>query len=170
MKHPMLDEKAIVEAGFRLGKYLMQKQEEISDLLNVKPRDVLGGPSSYEALLDAWQIGEDTFPVDATKSDRTIYGTATANIAFRFWHDMLHIFHKKDFSKASEVYVGQLHVEDVKAHFGEGSVEARIMEADTIGQTMYEDLHGKFPENQKDFAINYVQHGIGYMLTAWKDS
>lgn len=108
-------------------------------------------PQTYEELTDAARhsYAEGVpLPVWSGASTDTIYLTAAANYAFRFWHDILHVCHYKDFSVAGELHIASLHVYAVAAEFGEGSLEAKLMALDTAGQVLYHMVEGGHVDNQ----------------------
>lgn len=98
-------------------------------------------------------------PVYVRKSDSetSIYTSAAVNWAFRFWHDYLHYQHDLTFSFIDEVLVGQFQIDATVLEFGEGSLEAKLMTADTLGQVLYYKMHEEFVDNQLTFAIAAIQ-------------
>lgn len=100
--------------------------------------------------------GHETFTVWAGGSDLTIYTSAEANYAFRFWHDMIHLTTGLEMNVHDEVRVGMMQAERVGLHFGHGSIEYKLMVADTCGQSVYHAMHGAFPFNQREWVYATV--------------
>lgn len=98
-----------------------------------------------------------SFRVWSGGSSKTIYTDPHYNWAFRFWHDMLHIEHRKDVTLQDELYVAGLHIAAASERFGKNSVESFLIGADTLGQTLYHHRYGEFPEDQLGFARKYLE-------------
>lgn len=106
-------------------------------------------PGTFHDLLQTHQTRPygDKFPVYAGGSDQTIYDSPEANYAFRAWHDMLHIELNAPFSRLGEMAC-------TIAQCTEPSLtddERRILWVDIMGQFEYEQQHGHFPINQREF-------------------
>lgn len=115
---------------------------------------------SWEATKAMFQQAQTlNQPVYVRKSDseNSIYTSEAANWAFRFWHDYLHYKHDLTFSFIDEVLVGQFQVSATEREFGEESLEAKLMAADTIGQVLYYQMHGEFVANQLSFVTSAIQ-------------
>lgn len=173
-------DRPVIEAGHRLGMYLREKQQSIEQLLNLRANVVFdgGAPDTAHKLFTAYEAAcrgrshgnYGLLPVSGDNMHTTIFGSDQANLAFRFWHDILHISYGLDFSLKSEVAIGEMHVAEVKRIFGHASMEGRIMEADTVGQSIYQSIKGQFPKDQTRFAIGYVLHGAAYAFTSFIDT
>lgn len=173
-------ERPVIEAGFKLGKYLLDKQQSIERLLNLRANVCFdgGAPDNADKLFGAYRRACEgrsygnygLLPVSGDNMTTTIFGTDQANIAFRFWHDILHCTYGLDFSLKSEVAIGEMHVAEIKRIFGADSLDARIMEADTVGQSIYQSIKGQFPKDQTRFATGYVLHGAAYAFTSFIDT
>lgn len=117
-------------------------------------------PSNLGELLTEDQYCRLTgvdFRVWSGGSSKTIYTAPSYNWAFRFWHDVLHIEHRKDVTLQDELYVAGLHIAAASERFGSNSVESFLIEADTLGQTLYQHRYGEFPEDQLGFARKYLE-------------
>lgn len=80
----------------------------------------------------------------------TIYGSALSNMAFRFWHDMVHVTYGLDVTLEDELIAGRHHVADIK-RMGYSKDHQDLMWIDTIGQSLYNYVVGHFPKDQLDF-------------------
>ncbi len=77
-------------------------------------------------------------------SESAIYGSE-GNLAFRAWHDSIHLARSLSFEAADE--------------FGQASQSgalARFVYADTAGQVAYFVRWGRFPENQREYVRAFV--------------
>lgn len=90
------------------------------------------------------------FPVYSGGCDHSIYGSATVNMAFRFWHDVTHVKYGLGFSTADELVVAQLQFDEIKACMD--IYNQMLFLADTMGQSFYfQQTGGKFPKDQVQF-------------------
>lgn len=85
----------------------------------------------------------------------TIYGNALANMAFRFWHDMIHVEYGLDVTLEDELRAGRHHVEVIK-QLGYSQDHQTLMWIDTCGQSLYNFLVGEFPAKQMEFTKRIV--------------
>jgi hypothetical protein len=93
-------------------------------------------------------------PVSNQFCQDTIYSEPAINMAFRAWHDSLHLQHNVGFDLVGELEVARLHqIAGVKA--GLSDVLLQVLWLDTAGQNLYEVEHGMFPRDQKAF-ISYA--------------
>jgi len=99
------------------------------------------------------------FPVFEGGSDSSVYGSAPANHAFRFWYDYLHYAHGCTTGAADELKLAELHRAGVAAKFGDRSLESRIVYAEVAAQVAYYFNTGNFVKNQKGFIYAALQSG-----------
>lgn len=150
-------------ARAKLSAFIIRKADQIQKQIGFGYVDSDNAPGDFESLLTAYRSSKRTgfaLPVWSGCSDNTAYTSRGANYAFRFWHDVLHCVHGLGFNLADEVAIGHMHVAEVKAYFGPDSIEAMIMYADTVRQSQYEAVHGKFPDNQYAFVHDFVIYPI----------
>jgi hypothetical protein len=118
-------------------------------------------PSAYEELREAMAltvIEGIAYPVFSGESETTIYPTSTDNYRFRFIRDYYHYSLAKEFTPKDEVYVHQ-YIEQSLKDLGVSALARALYLADTEGQTKHHETTGQFPENQRQFAIDYVTNG-----------
>lgn len=151
-------------AGQNLGAFMIAAQAAMFDATGVMPVPCSDAPNNYGELLQAaarWQyaLGDVFLPVWEGASEDSIYGSAAANHAFRYWHDMGHIAHHCDFTPDGEKRLQfDHHLPIIADHFGIGSLEYSLYYADTVGQIEYVVENGKFPANQAAFVSAYVRN------------
>jgi hypothetical protein len=168
-----LSEAEIKTAAGRLGAYMLEKQQSIETLLNIK----CIATDDVEAPAYDWQVSkafrdavmgnanERFLKVSSANSMHTIYPNARMNHAFRFWHDILHSTYGLGFNLKDELAAAALHSCEIKRIFGQDSIEARIMDADTAGQSLYESIHKAFPKRQDLFVLDYILRGASAAMT-----
>jgi hypothetical protein len=110
-----------------------------------------------KAMFQSAQTLNQPVYVRRSDSETCIYTSEAANWAFRFWHDYLHYQHDLTFSFIDEVLVGQFQVSATENEFGKGSLEAKLMAADTIGQVLYYQMHGEFIADQLAFVTEAIK-------------
>lgn len=89
--------------------------------------------------------------------ENTIFGNKNINLAFRAWHDSIHIKHNLPFTLEGELAVfneiqSQLHC---NYYF-----EKLLLYGDIIGQTLYYEKYKVFPDNQRDFVIDFLTKNL----------
>ena len=127
------------QARHNISMFMLRNAELLAKRVGFGYVDVPDAPNDYEALRAAWGASKQTglaFPVWNGGSDSTVYTSCGANFAFRFWHDYLHASNELDFSTADEIKIGIIQVKTIQADFGLHSLEALIMFADTIEQSL----------------------------------
>lgn len=91
---------------------------------------------------------EYPYPVSQDFCENTIYDSPNHNMVIRAWHDSHHIKLMIDTSFEGEVLLGQYGV----LRIPEEEKDARVLYfCDSVGQTLYHEVSGKYPENQKEF-------------------
>lgn len=145
------------KARSNLTRFVIDKAARLSRDLGFSYVETEDAPETYEALMDAYQHSLKThapMPVFSGSSENTIYTTKEGNWAFRFWHDVTHAHNQLGFTLLDEFKCSSIQAEQVSKYFGTNSLEYRLFIADTIGQSIYSELHsGAFPEDQ----LSYVK-------------
>ena len=119
-------------------------------------------PSSYQDLLTWSQghvLGVDPLPVFSGGSDRSIYGSDSANHLFRAWHDAIHIKEQLRFTEKDELKVSDMHCA-VLRYIGAPYAVIKALEADVAGQVKYFYLTGKYVADQLGFVTDCLRYGI----------
>ena len=104
-------------------------------------------PTTLSDIQATWNTCA-SYPVSHDYCEHSIYSTK-GNMAFRFWHDYLHLNFSATTSIADECEIGMEHANCIT-----GRCERLLMLADTIGQTAYYSRYGVFPELQKQFTVS----------------
>lgn len=144
-------------ARHNLSMFVLAEAQSIMNQYGVSMRAAPNAPDTYSDLLNEWRECSGTrIVVSSLNCANTIYTTPEVNQLFRFWHDWLHLYHGKDFSLSGELYIGALHCQAVASFYGAGSMEHKLMMADTIGQSTFEAVTGAFPKDQRAFAWRFV--------------
>ena len=109
-------------------------------------------PSTIEDMRFEWYHSIRKYPVSHDYCDATIYethpdGGQCINMAFRAWHDALHVAHGYTTSENDENELGVRHVKAIH-----GIIERAIMLVDTVGQTQHFARFGEFPADQAAWA------------------
>jgi hypothetical protein len=106
-------------------------------------------PSTYEAILST---KTSRLVVWSGGSDKTIYGAASVNHAFRAWHDSLHIQLGAEFTLDGEIRVAR-----EQARLIGSDKLGDILIAEVKGQAEYFAKHGEFPVDQVKFIVDYLK-------------
>lgn len=139
----------------KLSAFLLEYAHKLSKRIGIGYTDSDDAPSDYDSLMAKWAECKRTgrpFPVWNGASESCVYTSIGSNFAFRFWHDYLHYTTDLKFTTIDEIKIGIIQTEAVQKHFGMDSLEAKIMLADTVGQSLYAFANnGEFPENQLSY-------------------
>lgn len=149
----------MLTARLRLSQFIRDKVARMVESSGIPFVATPNAPSTYRELRAAYgksRLLGVALPVSNEFSGLTIYDRPDTNWACRYWHDWTHCIFGADFSLGSELHVGRVQSDEVSDHFGKGSLEHLLMLADTVGQSLYESAHGKFPDNQRQFCYDWV--------------
>ncbi len=94
-------------------------------------------------------------------SDVTIFGVPEINWKFRAIHDAFHIKHSLGFSYQDELLVNYLQLQEFSFD-GLPEFERQLLNIETAGQIWYFHQNGKFPEDQRKFAIGELYKTLNY--------
>lgn len=123
-------------------------------------------PQTYGELCDYINVRTRTM-VDGRHSEHTVYGDPEVNYAFRAWHDWTHYRLGQPFTRAGEIVVCRAQQNLVLYRYGAGIIAEHacaVLWAEIVGQRLYEDRWGAFPENQRAFVEGFLispQRAIG---------
>lgn len=159
--------KQFEQARINLSAFVLDHSRTLQVFHLVGVAAVDNAPNDYASLCAMWDeiqngatIGQIAKPflVWNGGSDATVYTTPAANYAFRFWHDILHVTKGLRFDTMDEIEIGIMQTKAVQAEFGKDSLEAKIMLADTVGQSIYAQMNnGEFPDNQVSYVWTLIQ-------------
>lgn len=93
-------------------------------------------------------------------SDRTIFGDARVNHAFRAWHDHHHIKGRHDFTLPGEVATMRAQVRSMFDTFGNNDATryfTRVLQCEVQGQAEQYARTGAFPIDQLAFTKEYLK-------------
>ena len=107
------------------------------------PDDAAPSILSHMQLAFAERIA---YPVSYDFCETSIYGSVEANMAFRAWHDALHVEHGLEAKLDDELELARIHASQV-----EGEACKLLILCDTAGQSYYEACNGDFPTDQRKF-------------------
>jgi hypothetical protein len=147
-----------------LGRFVLHEAERAGVEHGISYVPSINAPSTYDELLTTYAAcihSGAPFPISPDNCQRTIYTSPQINWAFRFVHDLVHIDNRLSFTPLDEVAVGAIQLEALRAaRYGPGSVEHRLLHADTIGQTFCSAVLGRFPYNQRLFVYDCLHYGV----------
>lgn len=145
------------KARVNLSNFVISKAGRLARDLGFSYIETDSAPESFEDLEAAFKHSMQTrapLPVYMGASEDTIYTSMEANWAFRFWHDVIHASNGYRFTLEDEAKCSLKQAECIANYFGKNSDEYRLFIADTIGQSVYAEIHGGlFPDNQ----LSYVK-------------
>lgn len=90
------------------------------------------------------------------ESNKSIYGKPEINWAARAWHDVTHFENNLGYTPLEEIQVGKIQAAQLPEDWW---FEKALIDAEVTGQILYHCKHNKFPENQREFTLNYLKTG-----------
>jgi hypothetical protein len=112
-------------------------------------------PNSYKALtLPSAYDSQGRLRVYNGGSERTIYGSNRVNLAFRAWHDSLHLQYGLTFQPDDEIELASIHASMIK-----GDYEKRLIMADVKAQVLHWQKFNAYVEDQRGFVVDYLKTG-----------
>lgn len=130
----------------------------ITEYQQVLPLDLKIGhdaPDTYAALKSQAAMG--VLKVSTLHNATSIYGAA-GNLKFRIFHDYGHLLYDAEFTTEQEVSLARTQWLDLKRHLPTEWVGVCqvVYNADTIRQSLFEQEHGNFPEDQWAFVMSHL--------------
>lgn len=155
-------ERAITKARNRLADLVLVKANETAQRVGFGWRASPDAPDTYEKMLAEFEECTETgcdMRVATVNAIPSVFGSARANFAMRFWHDVTHVELDADFGYFGEKKVADAHLDAVvEAGMAEGSLPWQLMRVDTVGQNyVYAMTGGGFVPDQLAFAIRAVR-------------
>ena len=101
------------------------------------------------------------------KSDKSIWSDIRVNLAFRAWHDYIHIINDFPFTFEGELRTYVEHCKQLRAIYGvnnETEEWCHLLYAEIMGQLEYKELHGDFPEEQRQFVRDYMANPVSALM------
>jgi hypothetical protein len=123
--------------------------------------DVLDdAPGTYERLICHLDSGK-RMAVRSGGSEQTIFGDPEVNYAFRAWHDWCHWRGRHTFTFYGELAAYDMQCAHLVELYGVSDQTKnwqRIVYAEIIGQRLFCDRYGQFPDNQRAFVESFLAY------------
>ena len=117
----------------------------------------VNGPANWEQLqATIYRPFGAPLPVNPQGAEGSIYDSVETNIAFRAWHDQIHLDLLADFGSAGEYVVALEHKRAAKAA-GLPQSDIDALWADTWLTWLYNAKHGHFPLNPREFVAQCLE-------------
>ena len=137
----------------RLTQALYRLAMDRACTIHYKTVDI--SPESFQTLKASTL---ETLPILGKYSENSIYGLPEGNVAFRAWHDTIHLALNADFSFAEHAGEYRVAVEQCRQASLYSATLADVLWADTYGQGQHMLKHGAFPANQLGFVEYYLKN------------
>jgi len=130
----------------------------------VWPQGFDTSPDAPDSLrrLKAEMAARGRITVYSESSDSTVFDCREVNQAFRAWHDWCHLVLDAPFNLEGETRACREQERHIFARYGDGDTGqelAALLRAEVIGQAKYYQLHKRYIQNQRAFAVDYMAHG-----------
>lgn len=128
--------------------------------MNTLKRTILKYVPPYVACSNAPNAWKDLqkfknaaiLPVYAGSCDNTIYGDAAINVAFRAWHDWIHLQYGLSFTPDNEQQVAAIH-----ALHCDNENDAIVIYADVMSQVEHYQRTGEYSDHQIHTVIEWLE-------------
>lgn len=111
------------------------------------------GPSNWTELQAV--RGSRVLPVNPQSAEGSIYSSVRVNIAFRAWHDSLHLALNAGFDHAGELAVAREHIRQARAA-GLSYEDLAALWADTWLTFEHAEHTGAFPNAPREFVARVL--------------
>ena len=100
-------------------------------------------------------------PVSDENTSAVIYRHPDVNLAFRYWHDCLHVLRGLDFTPPQELQLTMIQLGALEqAGWDPETLAWRLLHADLVGQVYLSAVGRRFPDNQREFVLNSLALGL----------
>ena len=159
----------INQARENLSRWIMELADETAEELGVRWRGARIAPQTLDGVVAEFRAAMLTdLPVRVSNRfcEQTIYLSPAYKVAFRFVHDSRHYFLRAGFETEPELLVASCHLARLRrAGYPPGSIEHRLLEADTIGQALFVAGTGLFVSNQLRFGLRCLSCSLAEAIT-----
>lgn len=169
MTPSLVTDRAISEARNWLADLVFDKANEAARRVGFGWRASPNAPDNYDGLLSEFTectvTGRD-MRVGKVNAIPSVFGSARATFAMRFWHEVTHVEMDADFGFFGEMAVAKAHLAGVvDAGMPEGSLAWQLMRADTVGQNyVYVMTGGGFVPDQLAFAMRSIRVNLPFAV------
>lgn len=147
-----------------LTDFVIEQADRTSRSIGFTWKPTADAPSRYDdlrAAFDRSQSTGDPLPISSQNNESLIYLTPSANVAFRFWHDVSHVNRRLTFDLVDELELALWHLSVLEAEgFRPVSVPWKMLHADLIGQAQLMALTRRFPHDQQRFVNSCLVDGF----------
>lgn len=144
-------------ARINLTEFIRARAEETKAELGFGWRPSVCVPVSFDAVTQEFRACAFSglpMRVSSLHCGRIVYLTPEDEHAFRYLHSTRHVRLQAGFDLGGELRVASCHLAQLKrAGFGAGSIEFRLLYADTVGQAIFAAEHRCFPADRLRFAL-----------------
>ena len=168
----LLEDAELELAIEELSAFILGRAQGLAEQLGFGWRPCPDAPARYDVLQQAFAHSErtgDPLPVSDEHSSSVIYTDAAVNFAMRFWHDVSHVRSGLSFQLVDELELAHVQLDElVQAGFPHGGLVWKLLYADLAGQSYLLAVSGRFPADQRSFALRCLQLGLdrGIIATA----
>lgn len=116
------------------------------------------GPTSWDELRAVRDVSP--LPINPQSAEGSIYSSVAVNLAFRAWHDSLHLALNAGFDHAGEHAVALEHQNQARRAEGLSGEDLRALWADTWLTFRHQERYGYFPANPRTFVADCLSREV----------
>lgn len=133
----------------RLNDWIIQRASSIK----YHPSEY--APSTLEELQAATR-GSMPIPILDAFNDDNIFGSAEVNMAFRAWHDSIHLAHNLEMDLLGETQAAFIQASELPSDWW---FERYLLMTEITGQVCYYEVHKQFVNEQREYTIKVLTTG-----------
>lgn len=119
-------------------------------------------PSTYRGLRVVYgntAAMSKPMPVYGGECHNTIWSSPEVNLAFRAWHDEIHVLLDYDFSMRDEMLVARQHIIEV-GRWSRNDRFDNVLWCEIAGQRLFYEMYRQYVPNQNAFVCSLLKHGV----------
>ena len=141
-----VDQMQLSEAKLQVSRFVLTQAAGARQRLGFGWTPDPAAPVVFDHLLEAFERSTTTgqhLPVARISGGPSIFVSAEATYAMRFWHDITHVEMAADFSFENEQRVAWAHMNTLeRSGFRPGTLAWELMRIDTVGRSLVFTLTG----------------------------
>lgn len=102
--------------------------------------------------------------VSSTHCGTSVFASPDINICSRAWHDWVHFRYGLEFDLAGETLAAFVQLAQFTREYGTEYDAGAVLLIEIIGQSLYHEKHGRFPDDQMAFTVAQLESGLWLSL------
>jgi len=126
----------------RLNEWIIERAKSIDYVSGADFDEV-----SFEDFKEAY-LSDGYMKISSLHCENNIFADVSVNIAFRAWHDQVHILLNEGFDYMGEARVAFAQCSELPNEWG---LEKQLIMVEVVAQAAYHEKYGDYVPNQREF-------------------